>query len=265
MSRFTGKSDFCDTCTMHYEPKEIVERANIFMGNAKVHIQQERDLIPYYTNLISMMYSTKTDNGLEMSISLSEDSFIDSEERSRLSWRVANIISIARKCKRNKVPFTFEQVQNLLGIGLVTPFAVLCGMGPRCYHISHFCLLVAGCSCVAHKSFSIPVKGAVYLLLALTAAGLFQTYTAIGACTALREELHREARNTGADMLVLPYMDERYIYSWGYNPQNDIRAAHYREYYHLPEDITLILLPCGSVDLWPDIPQQMYDEAVIYP
>lgn len=111
MSRFTGKSDFCDTCTMHYEPKEIVERANVFMGNAKVHIQQERDLIPYYTNLISIMYSTRTDNGLEMSISLSEDSFIDSEERSRLSWRVANIISIARKCKRNKVPFTFEQVQ----------------------------------------------------------------------------------------------------------------------------------------------------------
>lgn len=111
MSRFTGKSDFCDTCTMHYEPKEIVEHANIFMGNAKVHVQQERDLIPYYTNLISVMYSTRADNGLEMSISLSEDSFIDSEERSRLSWRVANIISIARKCKRNKVPFTFEQVQ----------------------------------------------------------------------------------------------------------------------------------------------------------
>lgn len=111
MSKFTGKSDFCDTCTMHYEPKEIVEHAKIFMGNAKVHIQQERDLIPYYTNLISMMYSTRTDNGLEMSIHLAQDSYIDSEERSRLSWRVANIISIARKCKRNKVPFTFEEVQ----------------------------------------------------------------------------------------------------------------------------------------------------------
>ena len=111
MSRFTGKSDFCDTCTMHYEPKEIVEHADIFMGNAKVHIQQERDLIPYYTNLISMMSSSNTDDGRKMSIHLAQESFIDSEERSRLSWRVANIISIARKCKRNKVPFTFEQVQ----------------------------------------------------------------------------------------------------------------------------------------------------------
>lgn len=111
MSRFTGKSDFCDTCTMHYEPKEIVEHANIFMGNAKVHVQQERDLIPYYTNLISVMSSSNTDDGRKMSIHLAQESFIDSEERSRLSWRVANIISIARKCKRNKVPFTFEQVQ----------------------------------------------------------------------------------------------------------------------------------------------------------
>lgn len=111
MSKFTGKSDFCDTCTMHHEPKEIVESANIFMGNAKVHIQQERDLIPYYTNLISMMYCNNTENGLEMSIHLSQDSYIDSEERSRLSWRVANIINIARKCKRNKKPFTFEEVE----------------------------------------------------------------------------------------------------------------------------------------------------------
>lgn len=111
MSRFTGKSDFCDTCTMHHEPKEIVENAKVFMGNAKVHIQQERDLIPYYTNLISMMYSTNTDNGVEMLIHLAQDSYIDSEERSRLSWRVANIISIARRYKRNKVPFTFEEVQ----------------------------------------------------------------------------------------------------------------------------------------------------------
>lgn len=153
----------------------------------------------------------------------------------------------------------------LIGIALITPFAALGDIGPRCYHISHFCLLVAGCSCFNSRTFSVPVKSVLCAALVLTCACLIQVYAAIGSCSIVREELLQEARDSDADTLVLPSVDIRYSYSWGYNPQHPIRAEHYREFYDLPEDITLIFLPYGSAELWPDIPRQMYDEALIYP
>lgn len=154
---------------------------------------------------------------------------------------------------------------SLFAFALVTPFAVISNMGPRCYHISHFCLLTAGASLYDRVHFNRPGKLLVCTALALTIARLTLAYTAIGACTELRQELTEQALQAQSDTLVLPSVSSRYTYSWGYNPQSDLRAEHYREYYGLPENMTLIFLPYDSADLWPDIPEQMYEDAMIYP
>lgn len=106
MSHFTGRSDFADTCTIHYSPKEIAQ-ATIYMGNAKVEIKDEKDLIPYYTNLVSMMNSRR---GQTPVIHLASESYIDREEVEHLSWRVRDAIYTARKAKKNKQKLTVDML-----------------------------------------------------------------------------------------------------------------------------------------------------------
>ena len=118
MSKWTGKSDFCDWCEMHNSPKDIVERADIYLGNAKVEIKSERDLIPYYTNLISSMGCTKDG---PMSIHLSKDSFINYEEIDFLTFSIIEAIKLARKAKKEKVPFTFELIKGNIDKFDITP------------------------------------------------------------------------------------------------------------------------------------------------
>lgn len=154
---------------------------------------------------------------------------------------------------------------SLFALALITPFAAISNMGPRCYHISHFCLLAAGASHYDRAGFRLSGKILACTAFALTVLCLTQAYAAIGQCSALRRELTEQALNAQDDTLVLPSVDGRYTYSWGYNPQSALRADHYREYYGLPAEMDLIFLPYGSADIWPEIPDQMFEDALIYP
>ena len=107
MSKWTGKSDFADWCEMHNTPSEVVEKANVYLGPAKIEIKDEKDLIPYYTNLTAMI-AVNHELKKSQSIHLSKDSFIDEEEREFLAWRVEECIKLARKAKKEKVAFTYE-------------------------------------------------------------------------------------------------------------------------------------------------------------
>lgn len=102
ISRFTGKCDFFDDCEMIRTPEEIVGRSDIYLGDAKVEIKTPKDLIPYYTHIVSSACYTQ-DNG--NSIHLSKESFIDSEEKEFLVWRIMDAIKFARKAKKEKKPF----------------------------------------------------------------------------------------------------------------------------------------------------------------
>lgn len=107
MSKWTGKSDFADWCEMHNTPSEIVKKADIYLGPAKVEIKDEKDLIPYYTNLTAII-AQNHELKKPQTIHLSKESFIDEEEREFISWRVEECIKLARKAKKEKVAFTYE-------------------------------------------------------------------------------------------------------------------------------------------------------------
>ena len=108
MSRWTGKCDFCDNCEMIHNPQEFVEKSKIYLGDARVMIKEEKDLIPYYTHLVaSACYNKESDN----TIHLSRNSFIDSEEREHIAWRVRDVIGVFRKAKKEKVDVTLDYMK----------------------------------------------------------------------------------------------------------------------------------------------------------
>lgn len=108
MSRYSNKSDFCDWCCMHNTPKDIVEKATVYMGHAKIAVNEERDLIPYYTNLISMM----TASSESQTIYLTQDSHIDTEEAEFLSTKVYHAIKWKRKADKEKAVFDYSFICN---------------------------------------------------------------------------------------------------------------------------------------------------------
>ena len=109
MSRWSGKCDFCDDCVMIHNPQEIIEKSKIYLGDARVMIKEEKDLIPYYTHLVASASYDKEKGNV---IHLSRDSFINSEEREHLSWKIQNIISTFRKAKKEKVEVTLDYIKS---------------------------------------------------------------------------------------------------------------------------------------------------------
>ena len=94
---------------MIHKPQEFVEKSEIYLGDARVMIKEEKDLIPYYTHLVASACYTKESGN---TIHLSRDSFINSEEREFLSWKIRDIISMFRKAKKEKIEVTLDYVKS---------------------------------------------------------------------------------------------------------------------------------------------------------
>ena len=93
---------------MIHNPQEIIEKSKIYLGDARVMIKEEKDLIPYYTHLVaSACYNKESGN----TIRLSRNSFIDSEEREHVAWRVRDVIGAFRKAKKEKVDVTLDYMK----------------------------------------------------------------------------------------------------------------------------------------------------------
>ena len=108
MSRWSGKCDFCDDCEMIHNPQEYIEKSKIYLGDARVMIKEEKDLIPYYTHLVAMGSYNKENGNV---IHLSRESFIDREEKEFLSWKIRDVITTFRKAKREKVEVTLDYLK----------------------------------------------------------------------------------------------------------------------------------------------------------
>lgn len=94
---------------MIHNPQEIIEKSEIYLGDARVMIKEEKDLIPYYTHLVASACYNKEHGNV---IHLSRDSFINSEEREFLSWKIRDIISTFRKAKKEKIEVTLDYIKS---------------------------------------------------------------------------------------------------------------------------------------------------------
>lgn len=111
MSRYSGKSDWCDTLEMYnYTLEEIQNNIKIYVGNnpEPLHVEKMSDLIVYYPYIISSAYYY---NDIERKavIRLSSESFVDREERECLEWRLKHLLRIYNRCKRKKTEFNVEE------------------------------------------------------------------------------------------------------------------------------------------------------------
>lgn len=93
---------------MIHNPQEIIEKSKIYLGDARVMIKEEKDLIPYYTHLVASASYNKEKGNV---IHLSRDSFINSEEREFLSWRIRDVITTFRKAKKEKTNVTLDYLK----------------------------------------------------------------------------------------------------------------------------------------------------------
>lgn len=181
------------------------------------------------------------------------------------SWGAAAIVLLVLLClvwnwKQDWRKLAFFAGALLLSI----PFAVVQENGPRCHYCSGVLLLLLGLSLWEDCNWNTWQTVAAGLLMSAAVLFHLQIYQVVGGCNALRLQLLQEAVEQGADSLVLPTESRRYYYTWGHNPESDWRAVSYRNFYGVPAEMELIFLPPGSYELWPEITQEMMDNAAIF-
>ena len=64
---FTGKSDFFDWCNIHSDSDTIVKYAEVYLNDARVAIKEPRDLIPYYTHIITILFKYEDKQEINLS------------------------------------------------------------------------------------------------------------------------------------------------------------------------------------------------------
>lgn len=104
VSIYSGKCDVYDSLVMI---NDITDFSNVRIYASDNHIiplriDSQKDLIPYYPYLVVMMSSIKDE---EISVHLSEKSYVDTEEEERLQWRLNQLKKYYRRCKRNHEPY----------------------------------------------------------------------------------------------------------------------------------------------------------------
>lgn len=154
----------------------------------------------------------------------------------------------------------------LLGgaLALMTPFAALEENGARCCFPSAVLLLVLALSLLADLPWGIAGTAGAGALLAAALVFHLQVFQVISGCYTLREHLMREAVEQGQSSVILPTEAWKYFYTWGHNPQGGERAVSYRAFYGLPEDMKLVFLPPGSYDAWPEVTEEMLEDAAVW-
>lgn len=105
MGRFTGKSDFEDMVLMHYSPQDIL-KAKIYQNKSRLKLETERDLIPYYPYLISVMSATKKEDGSsDIVIEICNKSYIDTREEETIFYVLQDILLFKKQCNKKKLEF----------------------------------------------------------------------------------------------------------------------------------------------------------------
>lgn len=116
-----GKCDFQDTVDI-FGADKIIKKYKIYIGDEflPLRVESEKDLVPYYPYLISIMASEKDKGGV---IRLHNKSFIDEEEEEHLGWYLRDAKKYWRKCKRKHQEFDESVAYDKINIfGVERPY-----------------------------------------------------------------------------------------------------------------------------------------------
>ncbi len=103
MSRYCGKCDFCDHIIGMND--EHLKKINVYVNGKKVKADTEKYRALYYPFIIGLgVHDANGD-----SVWLSQTSNITQEESERLDYFLKTIKRAYNRCKRQKIPFTYER------------------------------------------------------------------------------------------------------------------------------------------------------------
>lgn len=106
MSKFSDKSDFGDTCLMHYTPDRIAF-STILIDDVPLKVNSPRDLIPYYGNIITSMSRSED----SMCINVSKTSQPRHREIDTIGIFIDEYVKKWRKAKRKKEQVCFNDFE----------------------------------------------------------------------------------------------------------------------------------------------------------
>lgn len=113
MSKYSGKCDCYDSLIMihNYTDEELANNVKIYQGygetRKQLNIKSRKDLIPYYGHLVSSAGHDNVER--TASINITEESWVDMEERQTLEYKLKDVIRIYNRCKRKKIEFDVEE------------------------------------------------------------------------------------------------------------------------------------------------------------
>ena len=142
------------------------------------------------------------------------------------------------------------------------PLAATTTLGQRLYFFPMAMLILTAADMAAPLLARWPVQlltsGA---LAALMICWGWMHWTVLG-CTTLREELTSQAVEQGNDTLILPTDRYERVVWHTRNPWNVEYADYYRQFYHIPDQVTLVILPAGSYECWPDVDPEQWERRL---
>lgn len=103
MSQFSDKSDFGDTCLMHYTP-DRVSYANITIDDVPLKVNSPRDLIPYYGNIVASMSKSED----HMYINIVKISQPRHREIDTIGLFISEYVHRWKRAKRKKEQVSFK-------------------------------------------------------------------------------------------------------------------------------------------------------------
>lgn len=173
---------------------------------------------------------------------------------------------LALLAQRGETPQRISRLLLYLAAALVLlPMAAVNTRGPRLYLFSFVLLVLLAVHTFGDWLNALPLT----CLAAAVLAGLMVLwggrYWVVLSCNQLRDKLITQAVESGADTLVLPADRYQFIVWWMRDPESVPYGSYFRRFYHIPEDITLIFLPSGSYEHWPDIPPEIWEARIELP
>lgn len=150
----------------------------------------------------------------------------------------------------------------LRGFHIALPLAAITALGQRFYFLPTLILIMLAMDLAA----PLLTARAGTWAAGLVTVGLMLLWgyrgTVTAACTLARSAEISRAAAAGEKQLVLP-TDRYYRIFWvDRNPWNVEYASYFREFYGISEDVTLIFLPGGSDETWPDYTQEQWENRL---
>lgn len=111
MSVYSGKCDVYDSLIgIHeYTDEELKNNVDIYIGNVKtpLKIESKKDLIPYYPHIVYAACHNNKER--KANVFITSESFVDTEERESLEFRLKELLKIYNRCKRKKIEFNVDE------------------------------------------------------------------------------------------------------------------------------------------------------------